>query len=117
MTTPQTHPQKPQWDTGYGVSYSGHHEGSSYYPSYGYPEHSLWARTSAFARYPDRYTPLEWYISYGVDQAKRAVEGIRRLKRWMDNFAHMQMEMQASTDSQTNMMHNLFGHYGINPDA
>jgi hypothetical protein len=32
----------------------------------------------------------------------------------MDNFATVQTEMQASTDSQTSMMHNLFDHFGIN---
>jgi hypothetical protein len=77
MTTPQAHPQEPRWDTEYGGGYSGHHEGGSYYPSHGYPKPSLRARTSASARYPDRYDPLEWYISYGVDQAKRMMEGIR----------------------------------------
>jgi hypothetical protein len=35
----------------------------------------------------------------------------------MDDFAHVQMEMQASIDLQTSMMHNLFGQFGINPDA
>jgi hypothetical protein len=35
----------------------------------------------------------------------------------MDGFVTMQTEMQASIDSQTSMMHNLFGHFGINPDA
>jgi hypothetical protein len=40
-TTLQAHPQEPQWDTRYGIGYSGHHEGSSYYPSHGYPEPSL----------------------------------------------------------------------------
>jgi hypothetical protein len=45
------------------------------------------------------------------------VEGIGRLKHQMDDFAHAQMEMQASIDSQINMMHDLFGHFGINPDA
>jgi hypothetical protein len=35
----------------------------------------------------------------------------------MDDFAHVQMEMQASIDSQTSMMHDLFGHFRINPDA
>jgi hypothetical protein len=77
MTTPQAHPQEPQWDTRYGVGYSGHHESGSYYPSHGYPESSLRARNSAFGRYPDWYAHLERYISYGVDQAERAVEGIR----------------------------------------
>jgi hypothetical protein len=76
-TTPQAHPQEPRWDTEYGGGYSGHHEGGSYYPSHGYPKPSLRARTSASARYPDRYAPLERYISYGVDQAKRMMEGIR----------------------------------------
>jgi hypothetical protein len=32
----------------------------------------------------------------------------------MDDFAHMQTKMQASIDSQTSMMHDLFGHFGIN---
>jgi hypothetical protein len=41
------------------------------------------------------------------------VEGIERLKRWMDDFAHVQMEMQASIDSLTSMMHDLFAHFGI----
>jgi hypothetical protein len=41
MTTLQAHPQEAQWDTGYGSVYSGHYEGSSYYPSHGYPESSL----------------------------------------------------------------------------
>jgi hypothetical protein len=54
-TTPQAHPQEPQWDTEYGGGYSGYHEGGSYYPSQGYPEPSL---------------------IYGVDQAERAMEGI-----------------------------------------
>jgi hypothetical protein len=33
----------------------------------------------------------------------------------MDGFAHVQMEMQASIDSQTSMMHDLFGHFGMSP--
>jgi hypothetical protein len=40
-TTPQARLQEPQWDTGYEVGYSGHHEGGSYYPSHGYPKPSL----------------------------------------------------------------------------
>jgi rubredoxin len=75
-TTPQAHPQESQWDTGYGGGYSDHHEGSIYYPSHGYPESSLRAGTSAFARYPDWYTPLEQYANYGADQVERTVEGI-----------------------------------------
>jgi hypothetical protein len=35
----------------------------------------------------------------------------------MDDFAHMQKEMQATINSQTSMMDDLFGHIGINPDA
>jgi hypothetical protein len=60
---------------------------------------------------------LERYISYGVGQAERAVEGIGWLKHQMDDFAHVQTEMEASIDSQTIMMHDLFSHFGINPDA
>jgi hypothetical protein len=35
----------------------------------------------------------------------------------MDDFAHVQTEMQGSINSQTSMMHDLFDHFGINPDA
>jgi hypothetical protein len=60
--------------------------------------------TSTSARYPEWYAPLERYVSYGVDQAERAVEGIVQLEHRMDDFAHVQMEMQASIDLQTSMM-------------
>jgi hypothetical protein len=75
-TSPQAHPQEPQWDTGYGGGYSGHHEGGIYYPSHGYLEPSLRVGTSTSARYTDWYAPLERYVRYGVDQAEHAVEGI-----------------------------------------
>jgi hypothetical protein len=65
-TTPQAHPQEPQWDTGCGGGYLGHHEGGSYYPSHGYTEPRHRAGSSASTRYPD----------YGVDQAESVVEGI-----------------------------------------
>jgi hypothetical protein len=48
--------------------------------------------------------------------SERVVEGIRWLERQMDDSTHVQMEIQASIDSQTSMMHDLFGHFGINPD-
>jgi hypothetical protein len=35
----------------------------------------------------------------------------------MDDFAHVQTEMQSSIGSQTSMMHDLFGHFRIIPDA
>jgi hypothetical protein len=35
----------------------------------------------------------------------------------MVDFADAQTEMQASIDSQTSMMHDLFGYFRINPDA
>jgi hypothetical protein len=35
----------------------------------------------------------------------------------MDDFAHVQTEMQDSIDSHTSMMHDLFSHFGINPDS
>jgi hypothetical protein len=75
-TALQAHPQEPQWHTGYGGGYSSHHEGISYYPSHGYPKYSLRAGTSTSARYPDWYTRLERYASYGTDQAECMVEGI-----------------------------------------
>jgi hypothetical protein len=117
MTTPLAHPQEPQWDAGYGVGYSGHHESGSYYPSHGYPQPSPRAGNSTSTRYSDWYAPLERYVSYGVDQAERVVEGIERIERRMDNFAHVQMDMQASIDSQTSMMHDLFSHFRINPNV
>jgi hypothetical protein len=60
---------------------------------------------------------LERYINYGVNQAERVVQWICQLEHQMDEFAHAQTEMQASIDSQTSMMHDLFGHFRINPDA
>jgi hypothetical protein len=35
----------------------------------------------------------------------------------MDDFAHVQTEMQASIDSQSSTMHDLFGHFEIDADA
>jgi hypothetical protein len=90
--------------------YSAHHDNSSYYPSHGYPESSFWAGTSASARYPNWYFPLQMYASYRVHQVEHAVEVIRQFERRMDDFAHVQTEMQASIDSQTSMMHDLFSH-------
>jgi hypothetical protein len=100
-TTLQAHPHEPQWDTGYEGVYLGYHEGDSYYPSHSYPEPSLRARTSTFARYPHWDAPLERYVSYGVDQAERVVEGIGGLERWMDDFAtvHNSTPKYASTTS------------------
>jgi hypothetical protein len=80
-TTPYAHPQEHQWDTGYEVGYSGHHEGGSYYPSHSYLEPNPQAGTFASAKYPNRDAPLERYVNYGVDQAERAVEGIGRLEQ------------------------------------
>jgi hypothetical protein len=50
---------------------------------------SLQAETSASARYPNWYAPLERYVSYEVDQAEHAVEGIGQLEQRMDDFAHV----------------------------
>jgi hypothetical protein len=60
---------------------------------------------------------LERYISYGVDQAERAVEGVGRLEHQMDDFPHVQSKMEATINTQTSMMHDLFDQFGINPDA
>jgi hypothetical protein len=87
------------------------------YLSHYYPKPSLRDRTSTSARYPNWYAPLKWYVSYWADQAKHAVEGIGRLEERMDDFATVQIEMQAYIDSQTSIIYDLFGHFGINPDA
>jgi hypothetical protein len=55
--------------------------------------------------------------SSGLLIGENSTEGIRRLKRQMDDFATVQTKMHASIDSQTSMMHDLFGHFEINPDA
>jgi hypothetical protein len=49
-----------------------------------------------------------------------SVMGLTRLSaRWKgsDNSSDRFQEMQASIDSQTSMMHDLFSHFRINPDA
>jgi hypothetical protein len=53
----------------------------------------------------------------GLLVGENSTEGIGQLEQRMDDFAIVQMEIQASIDSQTSMMHDLFGHFGINPDA
>jgi hypothetical protein len=64
---------------------------------------------------------LEWIKSFstssGLLVGENSTEGIGRLEQRMDDFATVQMEMQASIDSHTRMMHDLFGHFGINPNA
>jgi hypothetical protein len=48
---------------------------------------------------------------------ENSTEGTGRLERRMDDFATVQMKIQASIGSQTSMMHNLFGHFRMNPSA
>jgi hypothetical protein len=64
---------------------------------------------------------LEWTKNFASSSSllvrENSTEGIGRLKRQMDDFTTVQMEMQASIDSQTIMIHDLFGHFGINPNA
>jgi hypothetical protein len=43
--------------------------------------------------------------------------GLDDSSKRMDDFATVQTEMKASIDSQTSMLHDLFDHFGINPDA
>jgi hypothetical protein len=64
---------------------------------------------------------LEWTKSFPSSfrllVRENSTEGIRRLERRMDDFATVQTEMQASINSWASMMHDPFGHFGINPDA
>jgi hypothetical protein len=64
---------------------------------------------------------LEWTKGFpsssGLLFGENSTEGIKQLERRMDDFATAQTEMQASLDSHTSMMHDLFGHFGIEPDA
>jgi hypothetical protein len=48
---------------------------------------------------------------------QHAVGGIGRVEHRLDEFEHMQKEMHASIDSQTSMLHNIFDHFGIDPNA
>jgi hypothetical protein len=92
-------PSQPQWDTRYENGLLGYQEGgSSYYP-HGTPGPSHGVRTSASIEFPHWYYPLERYISYGVDQAEHAIEGIRRIESRMDEFERVLMEIHASIDS------------------
>jgi hypothetical protein len=110
VAAPQAPPQQPHWDTGYGGGSLEYQEGgSSYYP-HSPPGLSRGVGTSASTRYPDWYYPLKRYISYGVDQAKRVVEGIG----WLE---HSMGELRTSINSQTDMINSLFGHLGIDPNA
>jgi hypothetical protein len=64
---------------------------------------------------------LEWTnsfsSSFGLLVGENSTEGIGWLQRRTDDFATVQIEMQASIDSQTSMMDDIFGHFRINPDA
>jgi hypothetical protein len=75
------------------------------------------AGTSTSAEFPYWYYPLESYINSRVDQAECTVEGIGRIKSRMDEFKHMQPEIPMPINSQTGMLHNLFDHFSIDPDA
>jgi hypothetical protein len=42
-----------------------------------------------------------------------SIHSTEEMETWrMDDYATMQMEIQESIDSQTSMMHDLFGHFG-----
>jgi hypothetical protein len=43
--------------------------------------------------------------------------GIGPIDNRMDKFERVQTEIYASIDLQTNMLHSLFDHFGIDPDA
>jgi hypothetical protein len=114
--TRQTLPQ-PQWDTGYRsdiLEYQGGGRANHPHDILG-PSHGV--GTSATAEIPHWYYPLERYLSYGVDQAQHAVEGIGWVEHKLDEFKHMQMKMHTSIDSQTSMLHIIFDHFGIDPNA
>jgi hypothetical protein len=109
-TEPHAYPQQPQWDTVYEGGYSEYQGGSSSYYPHGPSGLSHGVRTSASVRYPNWYYPLERYISYGVDQAQWAVEGVGRLDRTVG-------ELRSSVDSLTDMINSLFGHLGFDPNT
>jgi hypothetical protein len=64
---------------------------------------------------------LEWMKSFSSSSellvGENSTEGIGWPEWWMDDFATVQTEMEASIDSHTSIMHDIFDHFGINPDA
>ena len=56
-------------------------------------------------------------MSYVVDQAERAVEGVGRIDQRMEEHAHIQTDLRSSIDSQTEALHSLFRHLGFDPNA
>jgi hypothetical protein len=109
-TESQAYPQQPQWDTGYEGGYSEYQGGSSSYYPHGIFGLKHRVGTSASTRYPNWYYPLERYVSYGADQAKRTVQGVG----WLQ---HTVEEHRSSVDSQTDMINSLFGHLGFDPNT
>jgi hypothetical protein len=96
--TRQTPPQ-PQWDTGYVSStpeYQG--VGTAFHP-HDIPGPSHGVGTSATLELPHWYYPLERFVSYGVDKAQPAVEGIGPVERRFDEREHVQTEKHASINS------------------
>jgi hypothetical protein len=113
MTTPQAHPQEPRWDTGYGVATR---------VTIRVVVTTPFTVTLSQASEPEP-PPLPGSQTGTLLWSGTSVMELTRLSgQWkgpveMDDFAHAQIEMQDSIDSQTNMMHDLFGHFGINHNA
>jgi hypothetical protein len=45
------------------------------------------------------------------------MEGIGQIESRMDEFKRVQTEIHASIYSQTDMLHSLFDHFGLDPNA
>jgi hypothetical protein len=60
----------------------------------------------------EEFSFILWTIGWG-----KLYGGDRMTRVAMDDFATVQMKIQASIDSHTSMIHDLFGYFGINPDA
>jgi hypothetical protein len=107
-TTPQAHPQEPQWDTRYGVATQVTRRVVVTTPLMVTP-----SLVSELKPPPLLGTLIGTHRWRGT-----LVMGLIRLSMlWMDDFAHVQTEMQASIDSHTSLMHDLFGYFRINPDT
>jgi hypothetical protein len=116
MTTPQAHPLEPNGTLGMGVATRVTMRVVVTIPLTVTP--SLASEPEPLPLLGTQTVTLLWNgtLVTGLTRPSARWKGLDN-KQQMDDFAYVQTEMQAFIDSQTSMMHDLFGHFEINPDA